>query len=69
VDVVFNHMTENSDNATGVGSATADTYNKTYPGVPYGPEDFHPTCPITDFGDTTMVSGTELYYFIYPINT
>jgi len=56
VDVVFNHMTADFPNATGVGGTTADTYNKLYPGVPYGPDEFNPTCEIKDWNDPIMVS-------------
>jgi len=64
VDVVFNHMTAEYLNATGVGGTTADTYNKQYPGVPYGPEHFNPTCEITNWQDPVNVSDTELWGFI-----
>jgi hypothetical protein len=60
VVVVFNHMTANYSNATGVGGCTADTYNKVYPGVPYGPEHFHNTCAITNYQDPVDVSNNEL---------
>jgi len=60
VDVVYNHMTGDYPNAIGVGGTTADTYNKVYPGVPYGPEHFHPTCDITDWNDPWMVSNTDI---------
>jgi alpha-amylase len=59
VDVVFNHMTANYPNATGVGGTTADTYNKHYPGVPYGPGDFNPSCAITNYQDPINVSNTD----------
>jgi alpha-amylase len=60
VDVVINHMTADFPNATGVGGATADTYNKVYPCVPYGPEHFNPTCEITDWNDPWQVSNTDI---------
>jgi alpha-amylase len=60
VDVVFNHMTADFPNATGVGGTTADTSNKQYPGVPYGPGDFNPTCEITDWNDPWQVSNTHM---------
>jgi alpha-amylase len=60
VDVVFNHMTRDYPNAIGVCGCTADTYNKVYPCVPYGPEDFHPTCDITNYQDPVNVSTNEL---------
>jgi alpha-amylase len=60
VDVVFNHMTADDPNAIGVGGTPADTYNKQYPGVPYGPEHFNPTCEITDWQDRWQVSDIDL---------
>jgi hypothetical protein len=60
VDVVFNHMTGDKPNAYGVGGATADTYNKYYPYVPYGSGDFNPTCAITNYNDPINVSDTEI---------
>jgi len=60
VDVVFNHMTQNYANATGVGGTTANTYNKQYPGVPYGLGDFNYPCDITNNQDPINVSDTEL---------
>jgi hypothetical protein len=53
-------MTENYQNAVGVGGATADTYNKYYPYVPYGPGDFNPTCVANNKNDAANVSDTEL---------
>jgi alpha-amylase len=60
VDVVLNHMTENYKNAVGVGGATADTYNKYYPCVPYSSEHFNPTCPVNNYNNPNNVSDTEL---------
>jgi len=61
VDVVLNHMTAVYSNANGVGGATADTSNRQYPYVPYGPGDFNnPTCEITDYNNATNVSDTEI---------
>jgi len=60
VDVVFNHMTGDYPNATGVGGCTADTPNKQYPCVPYGPGDFNPTCHINNYNDPINVSDTEI---------
>ena len=60
MDVVFNHMTGNYPNAYGVGGTTADTYNLQYPGVPYGPEHFHPQCAVDNYQDPVNVSDTEL---------
>jgi alpha-amylase len=55
VDVVFNHMTGNYPNATGVNGTTAETYNKQYRGVQYGPDDFHPTCTVDNYQDAVNV--------------
>jgi alpha-amylase len=59
VDVVFNHMTGDHPNAIGVGGTPANTYNKHYPGVPYGSGDFHPTCDI-DYQNPVTVSDPGL---------
>ncbi|GLH05681.1 Alpha-amylase [Gryllus bimaculatus] len=55
VDVVFNDMAANWPNAVGYGGSTADTYNLMYPGVPYGPGNFHPICEITSYSDANLV--------------
>jgi hypothetical protein len=60
VDVVFNHMTADYPNAVGVGGTRADTYNKQYPGVSYGPGDFNPCREITDWNDPWQVSNNAL---------
>ena len=60
MDVVFNHMSADYPNATGVGGTTADTYNMQYPGVPYGPDDFHHTCAITNYQVPSNVSNSDL---------
>jgi alpha-amylase len=53
-------MTANFLNAIGVGGTTADTSSKQYPGVPYGPGDFNPTCPIIDWNDPKQVSNCDI---------
>nr|AGJ52072.1 alpha-amylase KME1 [Reticulitermes speratus] len=60
VDVVFNHMTRNQTNATGVGGTTADPSNKLYPGVPYNSSHFHSTCSIDNYQDANNVRNCEL---------
>ena len=65
MDVVFNHMTADFPNATGVGGATADTYNEIYPCVPYGPQHFIPTCEVNNYQDPDNVSNNELKSFIF----
>ena len=51
MDVLFNHMTADYENATGVGGTTADSFNRQYRSVPYGLEHFHSTCEIADCND------------------
>nr|AKH04310.1 alpha-amylase [Periplaneta americana] len=60
VDVVLNHMSGNWDNAVGTGGSTADTYNYSYPGVPYDHSDFHPYCILNDYQDPEIVRNCEL---------
>jgi len=54
VDVVFNHMTADYPCAIGEGGTTANTYSKHYPGVPYGPDDFHSACDIDYLNSVTV---------------
>jgi hypothetical protein len=60
VDVVFNHMTANFPNATGVGGCAADANNKVYQCVPYAPIDFHSTCAIINWNDAREVSNCDI---------
>ncbi|EEZ98206.2 Alpha-amylase-related protein-like Protein [Tribolium castaneum] len=57
-DVIFNHMAA----FTGIGTAgnKAMSDDKIYPGVPYTPEDFHPTCNIPNYLDPEVVRNCEL---------
>lgn len=57
VDVVFNHMTGVWEGASGIGGSQVDTVNKYYPDVPYGPNDFNPTCSINNYNDPNNVSN------------
>ena len=57
VDVVFNHM---SGGNSGTSSAGSNWTNKNYPGVPYGNNDFHTTCGITNYNDAGNVQNCEL---------
>ncbi|XP_065353289.1 alpha-amylase 2-like [Cloeon dipterum] len=59
-DIVFNHMTGGGSFLTGTGGSTAEPDNKQYPGVPYGPNDFNPTCTITNYNDPNNVRNCEL---------
>lgn len=60
VDVVFNHMTGDHDNARGTGGSTADTHSRSYPAVPYSHFDFHYPCAITNYNDAGNVRNCEL---------
>lgn len=48
VDVIPNHMARQNGHAVGTGNATAEVAKLLFPDVPYGPNDFHPSCSISD---------------------
>lgn len=54
VDAVLNHMAAGS----GTGTAGSAFGNKSYPN--YGPQDFHNTCAINDYGNRYEVQNCEL---------
>jgi alpha-amylase len=60
VDVVFNHMSGDHNNAMGTGGSRANTYNFSYPSVPYTRNDFHSVCSITNYQDAANVRNCEL---------
>lgn len=60
VDVVFNHMTGNHINALGTDGSAANTFNFSYPAVPYGQKDFHAPCEINNYQNATNVRDCEL---------
>lgn len=60
VDVVPNHMTAKTGSIIGTGGSTADVEKREYPAVPYGPENFHRTCPINNYQDANNVRNCEL---------
>lgn len=60
MDLVINHMTGEWSDAHGTGGSTADTTNKDYPAVPYGVNDFHPSCAINNYQDASNVRNCEL---------
>lgn len=57
-DIVINHMTGGDGQGTAGNSASAT--NNDYPGVPYTNDDFHPTCDITNWNDSTNVRECEM---------
>jgi alpha-amylase len=60
VDLVSNHMTTDLEPALGVGGTVADPRALLYSAVPYGPNDFHAMCGITDYGDAYQVRNCSL---------
>jgi alpha-amylase len=58
VDAVINHMASGSGTTSSAGASSWG--NKSYPRVPYGIGDFHPTCSVTNYNDANNVQGCEL---------
>jgi alpha-amylase len=58
VDAVFNHMTSGSGTTSSAGS---DPWGvESYPRVPYGSGDFHPTCTVSNYQDASNVQTCQL---------
>nr|AAF73435.1 alpha amylase [Zabrotes subfasciatus] len=57
-DVVFNHMA--AKGGSGTGGNNCDPSKKSYPAVPYGPDDFHPDCMINNYQDVNNVRNCQL---------
>jgi alpha-amylase len=58
VDAVFNHMTSGSGTTSSAGN---DPWGvESYPRVPYGPGDFHPTCTVSNYQDANNVQTCQL---------
>nr|AAW66432.1 Amyrel [Scaptodrosophila finitima] len=61
VDVLLNHMSGDFEGtAIGTGGSVAEPSSKSFPGVPYTAEDFHPSCEIYDWNDRFQVQQCEL---------
>ena len=61
VDVVVNHMTGYRDGIIYGTAGSPSNYNeRSYPAVPYGPDDFHPACDIQDYQDSVQVRNCQL---------
>jgi alpha-amylase len=58
VDAVFNHMTSGSGTTSSAGNDPWDV--ESYPRVPYGPGDFHPTCTVNNYQDASNVQTCQL---------
>ncbi|HEY0480438.1 MAG TPA: carbohydrate-binding module family 20 domain-containing protein [Kofleriaceae bacterium] len=58
VDAVFNHMTSGSGT---ISSAGNDPWGvESYPRVPYGVNDFHATCTVSNYQDANNVQSCQL---------
>lgn len=44
----------------GVAGSISDPENAQFPGVPYGPNDFHQDCSISNYGDAWQVRNCRL---------
>lgn len=61
VDVLLNHMSGDwVGTARGTGGSVAEPSSKSFPGVPYTEQDFHPSCEIHDWNDRFQVQHCEL---------
>lgn len=60
VDAVFNHMTASQTPAHGTAGNRAFPNALLYPGVPYIPRHFHPSCAISNYQNATEVRVCEL---------
>ncbi|XP_034653785.1 alpha-amylase-related protein [Drosophila subobscura] len=61
VDVLLNHMSADFyGQAVGTAGTEADPATKSFPGVPYTAEDFHPSCQIYDWNDRFQIQQCEL---------
>nr|AYU65441.1 amylase-related protein [Drosophila baimaii] len=61
VDVLLNHMSGDFDGvAVGTAGTEAEPSKKSFPGVPYTAQDFHPSCEIYDWNDRFQVQECEL---------
>lgn len=58
VDAVINHMSGMT--GSGTGGSWGDNGGKSYPAVPYGPNDFNPRCDITNYNDINQVRNCWL---------
>nr|ABO77640.1 alpha-amylase [Musca domestica] len=61
VDIVVNHMSGYKDGDTlGTAGSVANYGQRSWPAVPYGPGDFHPTCDISNYQDRQQVRNCQL---------
>jgi len=61
VDAVVNHMTGHGDSGTGTAGSSYDGNSESYPGVPFGSNDFHqPYCEIQNYNNADEVRNCYL---------
>jgi len=61
VDAVMNHMTGHGMSGQGTAGSGFDGNSQSYPGVPFGPNDFHqPYCDIQNYGNSDEVRNCYL---------
>nr|AAW66411.1 Amyrel [Drosophila sternopleuralis] len=61
VDVLLNHMSGDfPGTARGTAGSVAQPSSKSFPGVPYTAQDFHPSCEIYDWNNRFQVQQCEL---------
>lgn len=58
VDLIINHMS--ATGGYGTGGSSGNPGSKSFPAVPYGPNDFNPTCSITNYNDPINVRNCQL---------
>lgn len=62
VDVILNHMAKEQNGTTAMlGTAGSVAYRRTFPAVPYFPNEFHRSCVIEHFLDAHFVRNCDLY--------
>ncbi|GAB0097240.1 Alpha-amylase [Sergentomyia squamirostris] len=60
VDVLLNHMSADNYPSDGTAGNWADTSARSWPAVPFGPNDFNPRCDIYDWNDRYQLRNCEL---------
>lgn len=60
IDILLNHMAADNDNAVGTAGNIADTANRLFPAVPFGPTDFNARCSIYNWDDPVEIRNCEL---------
>lgn len=59
-DLVINHMSGKGGSGQGTGGTGYNGGSQEYPGVPFGPTDFHPYCEVNNYNDPNNVRNCYL---------